>query len=290
MELNRVCVLILFCLIFLFLQNNTSILIQPRIQNDGAVTFCDTRTFKSEILEKLPKTPLTSLGVESGIKPSPMYVSGVTNFFISELNKVSNGCFHLIKVYSVTVKNSLTNTILDCVLHVYTQAKNHTMVINLVAYVDGKSDIYIHSANLVNPVYVEDKWSDKPVAWVDMEFVEYDESMNQVENEEYNLAKRKEEFNLENIKKQKAIDKSNETGVITGDMFGSVHGDMAPFYKADKNGDGVVNRNEALAAATNNTTSKIKFEPLILDDENAPLPYNGMLAGAPLEEEEVVVV
>lgn len=129
----------------------------PKIRNDGSVNFCDSKTFRQNILSNLPIKPLVSKGVPT--TSSPQDISKAVNSFIYELNKVSNGCFHLVRIFQVKSTATPTQKVLECNMHLYSQVKNYSILVNAVLYINSNDVVNIHSADLVSPIVEIDRYS-----------------------------------------------------------------------------------------------------------------------------------
>lgn len=134
----------------------------PTLLNDGNVNFCDTRTFQSEILAHIPQTPLLTLGDVTDENVSPHDISDALHTLLRALNKESHGCFHIIQMHSAKKRKDPFNNVLDLTVDLYTQVKNHTILLHVIIYTNQKNESYFHSLNVVNPIFTEDKFSDTP--------------------------------------------------------------------------------------------------------------------------------
>ena len=145
---------------------------QHFVSNNGDVHFCDTKTFQSEIIANIPTSPLLILGNANDDVVSPKDISDCVHYFLKTLNDASDGCFHVIQIHSVKKRDDPFNNVIDMTMHLYTQAKNHSIILNVILYINRKNAMLLHSVKLVNPVYVEDRWTpdNQSVAFEPIEF------------------------------------------------------------------------------------------------------------------------
>jgi len=149
-------IIVLLLLLLLFQEKTKKV---TKVSNDGSVNFCDSKTFENNVLNNLQIKPLV---VTNKIysSTSPQELSKVTNSFIYELNKVSNGCFHLVRILQSKSYSMLNNKkIFELNMHLYSQVKNYSILINATLYIDADSKVYIHSVSLVNPIVEIDKYA-----------------------------------------------------------------------------------------------------------------------------------
>lgn len=154
-------ILVVFAFVLLYMTIETKPSKSVIVHNDGTVNFCDVQTFNSNILDKIQKTPLSTISKSTTIESETISledVSTVSFFFINELNKVSNSCFHIMKLHSMKTYTVMKYKVTDFTIQVYSQQKNYNMLLNVIAYFD-ENKIFIHSIDMVTPVPLDDKWS-----------------------------------------------------------------------------------------------------------------------------------
>ena len=112
------------------------------IHNDGTVNFCDVKTFEEQIIGIIPKKPMPLFSfVSIPEKITIEELSKVSKNFINELNKASNGRFHILKILKISMGKFLKFKVIDMTLQVYSELKNYTMLFNVIQYTDDDENI-----------------------------------------------------------------------------------------------------------------------------------------------------